>query len=91
MFRILLLTLACSACASPGVVVQKELVETKVPVAAPCISGERPTEPTALRDKVDRGDWTSLSTDQREKLLQAQAQDRRAFGDQLTVATAACR
>jgi hypothetical protein len=91
-FRILLTTLACSllaACtANPPIIVEKP-VEVKVPVTVPCVK-ERPGEVVGLRDRVGRADWDALSTDQREKLLQAQAQDRKAFGDRLTVATAGC-
>lgn len=70
--------------------IKTQLVEVKVPVVASCRQGEAPTEPVALRDRMLREMWDIMSTDQRENLLQAQALDRKIYGDKLTVNTAGC-
>ena len=44
-----------------------------------------------LREQLTRDQWDGLSTDQREKLLGAQALDHLVYGDKLDVATAGCR
>lgn len=71
------------------VIVEKP-VEVKVPVTVPCVVA-KPSEPTPLRDRMDRSTWDAMTTDQREKLAQAQALDRKAYGDRLAVATAGCQ
>jgi hypothetical protein len=81
---------ACST-TKPDVVIRTETVEVRVPVAAPCVEGERPAEPTPLRDRFSRAEWEAMTTDQRENLSQAQALERKAYGDRLTAATAGCR
>ena len=71
-------------------VVVEKIVEVKVPVSVACRAGERPEEPVALRDRIDRNIWDAMTTDQRQNLISAQALDRKAFGDKLTVNTAGC-
>lgn len=88
MRKILLLSFLLAGCAKPVIV--ERPVEVKVPVSVPCISGTKPTEPPALRDRLSRQDWEAMSTDQRERHLAAQALDRKVYGDQLGVATAGC-
>lgn len=75
---------------SPKTIIKEIPVEVKVPVSTPCVVN-RPTEPVPLRDTISRSQWDALTTDQRENLAQAQALDRKIFGDKLTVATAGCR
>lgn len=70
-------------------VIKEVPIEVKVPVAAPCM-GERPKEPTALRDKIPSETWESMPTDQRQNQLGAQAMARKAYGDKVTVASAGC-
>lgn len=82
--------LLLAGCATPAPIIRDRVSEVKVPVVAPCRSGERPTEPVSVRDRLPRAEWDALSTDQRENLLQAQALDRKAFGDKLVVNTAGC-
>jgi hypothetical protein len=67
-----------------------KVVENKVPVSTPCVK-DRPEEVVPLRQRLPREDWDRLTTDQREKLLGAQAMDRKAYGEKLSVATAGCR
>lgn len=87
----LIVLLAAGCTKTIEVPVVKEVpVEVKVPVAQPCVSGDRPEEVQPLSSKLSREEWQSLTTDQREKLLGAQAQDRKGFGDKLAVATAGC-
>lgn len=82
-----LLLAACGA-RREQVIVEKP-VEVKVPVSVPCVVN-KPSEPTSLRDRIPRDEWEAMTTDQREKLAQAQALDRKVYGDSLTVATAGC-
>lgn len=95
--RFLIAVLVCIAvypltgCATKQIPVTVEkVVEVKVPVSTPCVK-DRPEEVVALNRKMTREEWDSLTTDQREKLLGAQALDRKAYGDKLNVATAGCR
>jgi hypothetical protein len=84
------LALLVAGCAGrPEQVIVEKPVEVKVPVAVPCVVN-KPSEPTSLRDRVPRATWDAMTTDQREKLAQAQAMERKAFGDRLTIATAGC-
>lgn len=71
-------------------VIKEVPVEIKVPVAQPCVSGNRPEEVKPLRDRISREEWEQLSTDQRENLLGGQSLDRKGYGDRLAVATAGC-
>jgi len=71
-------------------VIQTQVQTVKVPVSVPCRKGETPQAPVALRDRFTREEWDALTTDQRENLSQAQAQDRKAYGDKLAVNTAGC-
>lgn len=64
-------------------------VEVKVPVTVPCVKN-KPAEVQALRDRMTREKWDSLSTDQRQSLLLGQGLDRKAFGDQAMVVIAGC-
>ena len=74
---------------TPEQVIVEKPVEVKVPVPVPCVVN-KPSEPGSLRDKVDRTTWSYMTTDQREKLVGAQALDRKAYGDALTAETAGC-
>jgi len=89
MIRAIILTLALAGCTRTVTVTKEVPVEVRVPVAVACVL-ERPDEVVPLRYKIAREQWEALSTDQRENLLQAQALDRKAFGDKLFVATAGC-
>ena len=64
--------------------------EVKVPVSTPCVQN-KPDRVVPLREQLTRDQWDGLSTDQREKLLGAQALDHLVYGDKLDVATAGCR
>lgn len=77
-------------CKTTEPVIVEKIVEVRVPVNAPCVAGERPAEPVALRDRIGRAEWDALTTDQRENLAQAQALDRKLYGDRITIATAGC-
>ena len=93
-YAIMLFALMIAGCATRTVdrpVIQDRVTEVQVPVAAPCREGEPPVEPTPLNRQVSREQWYAMSTDQRENLLQAQAQDRKIYGDRLTANTAGCR
>lgn len=72
-------------------VIKEVPVEVKIPVAQPCVSGQKPVEVQPLRDKVSSQEWNALTTDQRENLLGGQSLDRKGYGDRLAVATAGCR
>jgi hypothetical protein len=88
---LIIMAVSLPGCAAKQIPVTVEkVVESKVPVSSPCVVN-RPDAVTALRDKMTRQEWDSLTTDQREKLLGAQALDRKAYGDKLDVATAGCR
>lgn len=71
-------------------VIKEVPIEVKVPVAMPCM-GARPGDVTALRETMSREEWDSLTTDQRENLMAAQALARKIYGDRLTDASAGCR
>jgi hypothetical protein len=86
---VLLLPLALLAACQTGPV--KDDTTVLVPVSAPCVQGQRPVEVKALKETMTKEQWDTLSTDQREKLLLANAADRKAYGDQLFVVTAGCR
>jgi hypothetical protein len=87
--RMLLACLLLSACAGREQVIVEKPVEVKVPVTVPCVK-LKPDEPVALQTTIGRQAWDAMTTDQREKLLNAQAMRRKSFGDKLTVATAGC-
>ncbi len=84
-----LLPLALVACKSDDA--GQDDTTVLVPVSSACVSGQRPNEVTALKNTMTKQEWDALSTDQREKLLLANAADRKAYGDKLYVATAGCR
>lgn len=86
----LLIAVAFATTGCTRTVYEEKVVEVKVPVAAPCVV-DRPAEPISLRDTLSREEWDSLTTDQRENLMAAQALLRKVYGDRLTVATAGCR
>jgi len=88
MRKTFLLPLVLAACATPNV---DEGTIVKVPVSVPCLSGDRPEEIKALKETMTREEWDSLTTDQREKLLLANAAERKAYGDSLYVTTAGCQ
>ena len=88
MKKSILAALLLSGCTTP--VIKEVPVEVKVPVNVPCVRDQRPEEVKALKDKMSKGEWNALSTDQREKLLLAQGTDRKAYGDKLYVATSGC-
>ena len=83
----LLPLIALAGCTST--VVKDRPVEVKVPVTAPCVTN-KPKEVQALRDRVTKERWASLSTDQRQSLLLSQGLDRKAFGEQAMVVIAGC-
>lgn len=79
--------LLLSACTST--VVRDVPTEVLVPTYIPCVKN-KPVELKPLRDRFTKQQWDALTTDQREKLIVAQGLNRKAFGDELTVATAGC-
>jgi hypothetical protein len=83
-----LLALALAGCATKTVYVDR-VVEVKVPVVTPC-KGTEPDPVVMLRESMGREQWDSLTTDQREALLAAQALAWRTFGWQATDAAAGC-
>lgn len=90
MRKILFLTplLLLGACAQKAAEDQGTVIS--VPVSAPCVRGTRPAEVVSLKKKMTKEQWAALATDQREKLLVAQASDRKGYGDELYVATVGC-
>lgn len=89
-FKALVICLPLAACAKPGAIIKEVPIEVKVPVTTPCVV-ERPIEPMPLRDQLSRDEWESLTTDQRQAILAAQAIGRKIFSDRLLDATAACQ
>ncbi len=61
----------------------------KVPVTVPCVK-DKPVEVQALRDRMTREEWASLTTDQRQSLLLGQGFDHKAYGDKSKVVIAGC-
>ena len=89
MKKIVVLAACLVGCSNPTVV--KDRVQTvKVPVSTPCVLGQRPPEIIPLQDQYTRDQWNALTTDQREKLIVAQGLRRKAYSDELNVATSAC-
>lgn len=91
--RLVLVLVLClllgGGCVKQRPIIRDRVVETKVPVSAPCVA-DRPEKVAALRDQIDSTTWSAMGTDQREKRLTAQAMDRKTYGDKLDVATAGC-
>lgn len=85
----LLLPLALGACATSAVNEQPEVV--KVAVTVPCVEPSRPAEVVPLNQRMSKEDWDKLDTATRQRLLMAQAADRKAYGEQLYVSTAGCQ
>lgn len=79
-----------ASCTTPDPIIHEKIVKVQVPVHTSCVSGKRPEEPVALRDRIPRAEWDAMTTDQRENLGQAAALDRKIYGDRLTVVTAGC-
>lgn len=86
----LLAALTLAGCATPAPVIKEVVVEVKVPVTVPCVEGERPAEPVALKERFPRQEWELLATQEREALLMVQALDRKIYGDKLTGAVSGC-
>jgi len=84
---LLIPVLLLGACTST--VVRDVPTTVKVPVTVACVK-DKPVEIVPLRDRFTAQEWEALSTDQREKMIVAQGLNRKAFGDELTVATAGC-
>lgn len=80
--------LVLTGCTTP--VIKDRIVEIKTPVSVPCVRDSRPSEVQPLNKKIARQDWDALTTDQRENLILAQAAERKAYGDELYVATSGC-
>ncbi len=77
-----------SACGGSTVVENRPEV-VKVPVAVPCVSGERPVAPESLKAK--HPDWESYSVKQKAEYAAAQALRHQSYGQELDAATSACR
>jgi len=88
MRSILFAALLLAGCATGPV--KTEFQEVLVPVTVGCVTPERPEEVKAVNEKIGRQQWDLLTTDQREKLLLANALERKAYGDKLFVATSGC-
>lgn len=87
--RVLLLALLLGGCATTRTVIKEVPVEVRIPVSAPCM-GQRPDPVSGLRESLTRQEWDSLSTDQRENLLGAQALLHKIYGERATIAAAGC-
>ena len=85
-----LIAMSVSLASCAGTVVEERIVEVKVPVTVECVRGQRPPEVQPLKSKMSKEEWDALTTDQREKLLLAQASDRKEYGEALYVATSGC-
>ena len=85
------LALLLAGCATPKTVIKEVPVEIKVPVTVPCLSGERPAEPTPLSQQFTREQWDYLSLEERQAKTLAQALEWKAFGIKLNSVTAGCR
>lgn len=85
---ILFLPLILGACATSAVQSDPKIVN--VAVTVPCVEPSRPAEVTPLKDKMTKDEWDNLDTATRQKLLLAQAADRKGYGEELYVATAGC-
>jgi len=81
--------LALTACQTRTII--KEVpVEVKVPVTVPCM-GARPDIVESLRNSIGRDEWDTLTTDQRENLIAAQALAWKILGWQGLDASAGCQ
>lgn len=87
----ILLCLALAACGDKRTLVRDEPSRASIPVATGCVSGERPTPPTALQAQIPADRWRSLSVKQKAESVSAQALDRTNFGIDLNAATGACK
>lgn len=86
----ILVLLAAAGCAGqPKTIIDRQPIEVKVPVSAPCMT-EKPEEVVPLRERLPRSDWDALTTDQREALNGAQAMRHKTYSEKLAVASAGC-
>ena len=76
------------ACGGSTVVENRPEV-VKVPVTVPCVSGERPMAPVALKE--GHPDWYGYSVKQKAEYASAQALRHQSYGQELDAATSACR
>lgn len=89
MKKIILLPLLLTACKTPTVI-EERIVEVNKPVTVPCVVGERPEEVSPLNKQFTKEQWDALTTDQREKLIAANAMARKAYGDLVFSITVGC-
>lgn len=72
------------------IIIEKPVIVEKA-VHSPCVQGERPDEVTPVKQRVSRSQWNRMTTDQRDKLLTSNGMDRKAYSEQLYVATSGCK
>lgn len=77
-----------AACGGSTVVENRPEV-VKVPVTVPCVSGERPAAPVALKE--GHPDWYGYSVKQKAEYAAAQALRHQSYGQELNAATGACQ
>ena len=90
---IFLAALGLSACATPAphIVIQDRPVEVKVPVAQPCVSGERPVAPKPLNQQYTAEQWKIFDTSQKAAIIGRQSLALRSYAEALNAATASCQ
>lgn len=91
MIRILAagLTLMLSACGGAAVV-QDRPITVNVPVAQPCVSGQRPPLVVPLKMALTDEEWAAMDVKQKSARVGTQMLDRMKYGEDLRAATGGC-
>lgn len=85
--------LALSGCAAklpPLIVTQDRVIEVKVPVSVPCVSGERPVAPKPLNQQFSAEQWRAFDSRQKAAIIGRQSLAVKSYAEALNAATAAC-
>ena len=89
----IMLALGLAACATKPLppIIQDRPVEVKVPVAQPCVVGERPTAPLPLNKQYSTTAWKALDPRQKAAIVSRHALDLKTYGENINGATAGCK
>lgn len=90
MMRVLVLFIALMLSACSPRVIYKDRVETvSKPVTVACVSGERPVEPKAPKERY--ADWYDKSPKQQAELMMIYTLELYNYGKALDASTSACQ
>lgn len=76
---------------SGSAVTHKTLVDVPVPVAQPCVDGDRPETVKPLKEQITPEAWGQMDVRQKSALVGKQGLDLRTYGENLNAATGGCK